>query len=291
ASVTVQVSSTPKVYFTPAGTTDMYDAASHWLCDEVTPMCSKDPAWLNDDPERMFLLPSAKYPESRYGPPFDYAPSLKGKGGKTSPITPTYTPVTTVCDGTGGDAGAICSDVPEKFRYGAQERIWSVFGVTPPSGPMPVWTAPERACYNHATCDAEAARRKVYEEAYAAYKAPHMALDARIREFNADFNNRLVGTFTYYQVQETVSETRTLSSDPGKILSGGAMMLTGAVANDKSQIAAGGALTVAGPAIHNIGAGGERIITRVGTATVTQARSRDRQEYTSAYRNTLAGQP
>ncbi|WP_165614777.1 hypothetical protein, partial [Achromobacter insolitus] len=55
ASVTVQVSSTPKVYFTPAGTTDMYDAASHWLCDEVTPMCSKDPAWLNDDPERMFL--------------------------------------------------------------------------------------------------------------------------------------------------------------------------------------------------------------------------------------------
>ncbi|WP_187639847.1 hemagglutinin repeat-containing protein [Achromobacter insolitus] len=291
ASVTVQVSSTPKVYFTPAGTTDMYDAASHWLCDEVTPMCSKDPAWLNDDPERMFLLPSAKYPESRYGPPFDYAPSLKGKGGKTSPITPTYTPVTTVCDGTGGDAGAICSDVPEKFRYGAHERIWSVFGVTPPSGPMPVWTAPERACYNHATCDAEAARRKVYEEAYAAYKAPHMALDARIREFNADFNNRLVGTFTYYQVQETVSETRTLSSDPGKILSGGAMMLTGAVANDKSQIAAGGALTVAGPAIHNIGAGGERIITRVGTATVTQARSRDRQEYTSAYRNTLAGQP
>ncbi|MFE0841420.1 two-partner secretion domain-containing protein, partial [Achromobacter insolitus] len=291
ASVTVQVSSTPKVYFTPAGTTDMYDAASHWLCDEVTPMCSKDPAWLNDDPERMFLLPSAKYPESRYGPPFDYAPSLKGKGGKTSPITPTYTPVTTVCDGTGGDAGAICSDVPEKFRYGAQERIWSVFGVTPPSGPMPVWTAPERACYNHATCDAEAARRKVYEEAYAAYKAPHMALDARIREFNADFNNRLVGTFTYYQVQETVSETRTLSSDPGKILSGGAMTLTGAVANDKSQIAAGGALTVAGPAIHNIGAGGERIISRVGTATVTQARSRDRQEYTSAYRNTLAGQP
>ncbi|WP_423191105.1 hypothetical protein, partial [Achromobacter insolitus] len=87
-----------------------------------------------------------------------------------------------------------------------------------------------------------------------------MALDARIREFNADFNNRLVGTFTYYQVQETVSETRSLSSDPGKILSGGAMTLTGAVANDKSQIAAGGALTVAGPAIHNIGAGGERII-------------------------------
>ncbi|WP_313387883.1 hemagglutinin repeat-containing protein [Achromobacter aegrifaciens] len=288
---TVQVSSTSKVYFTPAGTTDMYDAETNWLCDEVTPMCSKDPAWLDDDPERMFLLPSTKYPASRYGPPFDYAPSLKGKGGTTSPITPTYTPVTMVCDGPGGDAGATCSDVPEKFRYGAQERIWSVFGVTPPSGPMPVWTEPERACYNRATCDAEKARRQAYEEAYAAYKAPHMVLDARIREFNADFNNRLVGTFVYYRVQETVTETRTLSSDPGKILSGGSMTLTGDVTNDKSQIAAGGALTVAGPAINNIGAGGVRTITRTGTMTETQARSRDRKEYSSAYNATLAGQP
>ncbi|WP_175214079.1 hemagglutinin repeat-containing protein [Achromobacter aegrifaciens] len=290
-SETVQVSSTSKVYFTPAGTTDMYDAETNWLCDEVTPMCSKDPAWLNDDPERMFLLPSTKYPASRYGPPFDYAPSLKGKGGTTSPITPTYTPVTMVCDGPGGDAGATCSDVPEKFRYGAQERIWSVFGVTPPSGPMPVWTEPERACYNRATCDAEKARRQAYEEAYAAYKAPHMVLDARIREFNADFNSRLVGTFVYYRVQETVTETRTLSSDPGKILSGGSMTLTGDVTNDKSQIAAGGALTVAGPAINNIGAGGVRTITRTGTMTETQARSRDRKEYSSAYNATLAGQP
>ncbi|WP_192492132.1 hemagglutinin repeat-containing protein [Achromobacter sp. ACM03] len=288
---TVQVSSTSKVYFTPAGTTDMYDAETNWLCDEVTPMCSKDPAWLDDDPERMFLLPSTKYPASRYGPPFDYAPSLKGKGGTTSPITPTYTPVTMVCDGPGGDAGATCSDVPEKFRYGAQERIWSVFGVTPPSGPMPVWTEPERACYNRATCDAEKARRQAYEEAYAAYKAPHMVLDARIREFNADFNSRLVGTFVYYRVQETVTETRTLSSDPGKILSGGSMTLTGDVTNDKSQIAAGGALTVAGPAINNIGAGGVRTITRTGTMTETQARSRDRKEYSSAYNATLAGQP
>ncbi len=290
-SETVQVSSTSKVYFTPAGTTDMYDAETNWLCDEVTPMCSKDPAWLDDDPERMFLLPSTKYPASRYGPPFDYAPSLKGKGGTTSPITPTYTPVTMACEGPGGDAGATCSDVPEKFRYGAQERIWSVFGVTPPSGPMPVWTEPEQPCYNRATCDAEKARRKAYDEAYAAYKAPHMELDARIREFNADFNNRLVGTFVYYRVQETVTETRTLSSDPGKILSGGSMTLTGAVTNDKSQIAAGGALTVTGPAINNIGAGGVRTITRTGTMTETQARSRDRKEFSSAYNATLAGQP
>ncbi|MDA4543980.1 hypothetical protein NY997_23800, partial [Escherichia coli] len=116
------------------------------------------------------------------------------------------------------------------------------------------------------------------------------ALDARIRAFNADFNNRLVGTLTYYQVNETVTETRTLSSDPGKILSGGAMTLAGTVTNDKSQIAAGGALHVAGPAINNIGAGGQRTVTRQGTATVSQARSKDRKEYSSPYTATLAGQ-
>ncbi|WLW64073.1 hemagglutinin repeat-containing protein [Achromobacter aegrifaciens] len=289
-SETVQVSSTSKVYFTPAGTTDMYDAETNWLCDEVTPMCSKDPAWLDDDPERMFLLPSTKYPASRYGPPFDYAPSKKGRGGETSPITPTYTPRDVGC--SGGDAADLCWDTPEKFLYGSGERIWAVFGVTPPSGPMPVWVPP---LYDNCAiidgCAAENARRKAYEDAYAAYKAPHMELEARIREFNADFNNRLVGTFTYYRVQETVTETRTLSSDPGKILSGGAMTLTGAVTNDKSQIAAGGTLSVNGPAINNIGAGGERTITRTGTMTVTQARSRDRKEYSSAYNATLAGQP
>ncbi|WP_447920685.1 hemagglutinin repeat-containing protein [Achromobacter aegrifaciens] len=289
ASVTVQVSSASKVYFTPAGTTDMYDAETNWLCDEVTPMCSKDPAWLDDDPERMFLLPSARYPASRYGPPFDYAPSTKGRGGETSPITPTYTPPESGC--SGGDAADLCWDQPEKFLYGSGERIWSVFGVTPPSGAMPVWTEPQWPCIGPAACDAEAARRKAYDDAYAAYKAPHMALEARIREFNGDFNNRLVGTFTYYRVQETVSETRTVTSDPGKILSGGAMTLTGTVTNDKSQIAAGGTLTVNGPAINNIGAGGVRTITRTGTMTVTQARSRDRKEVTDAYNNTLAGQP
>ena len=157
---------------------------------------------------------------------------------------------------------------------------------------MPVWVEPERPCNFDRQCQAsEAARRQAYEDAYAAYKARHMELDARIREFNSDYGSRLRGTFTYYQVNETVTETRTLSTDPGKILSGGSMTLTGTVTNDKSQIAAGGALSVVGPNINNIGAGGERVITRVGTATVTQERSKGRKEYSSDYNVTLAGQP
>ncbi len=289
SSQTVVVSSQPKVYFTPAGSTDMYDAETNWLCDEVTPQCSKDPAWLDDDPERMFLLPSDKYPAARYGPPFDYTPGGKRKAGVSSPIALAYYPADYVC--SGGDADTACWDIPEGFGYASDARIWSVFGVTPPTGTLPVWVPPEAPCFtNSPECLAEGARRKAYEAAYAAYKAPFMALDARIREFNADFGNRLVGTLTYYQVNETVTETRTLSSDPGKILSGGAMTLAGSVTNDKSQIAAGGALHVAGPAIHNIGAGGQRTVVREGTATVSQARSKDRKEYSSGYTATLAGQ-
>jgi filamentous hemagglutinin len=289
ASQTVQVSSRSKVYFTPAGSTDMYDADTNWLCDEVTPMCSKDPAWLNDDPERMFLLPSAKYPQERYGPPFDYTPGGKRKARVSSPIALTYTPPNIGC--AGGDAGGPCWNEPEKFLYASDARIWAIFGVTPPSGSLPVWVPPPAPCFNNSpACQAEAARRKAFEAAYAAYKAPHMVLDARIREFNADFNNRLVGSLTYYRVNETVSETRTVSSDPGKILSGGAMTLAGTVTNDKSQIAAGGALHVAGPAIHNIGAGGQRTVVREGVATLSQPRSKYRYETSVPYTAKLAAQ-
>ena len=129
-----------------------------------------------------------------------------------------------------------------------------------------------------------------YEDAYAAYKARHMELDAHPR---VQFRLRQPPERHVHllPVNETVTETRTLSTDPGKILSGGSMTLTGTVTNDKSQIAAGGALSVVGPNINNIGAGGERVITRVGTATVTQERSKGRKEYSSDYNVTLAGQP
>ena len=289
ANETVVVSSKPKVYFTPEGTTDMYDAETNWLCDEVTPMCSKDPAWLNDDPERKLLLPSTKYPADRYGPPFDYVPRTKGKAGRDVPIPPAYAKAYDVC--SGGDNGGDCTQVPEKFKYANDARVWAVFGVTPPAGDMPVWREPDRPCMTRAECTAESERRKAHDEAYAAYKARHLELDARIHEFNADHANRLVGNFTYYQVTETVTESRTTSTDPARILSGGNMTLTGAVTNDKSQIAAGGALSISGPEINNIGAGGTRTITRNGTATVTQERRRDRKEYSTPYTVTLAAQP
>ncbi|MNQ00212.1 hypothetical protein D3C85_128560 [compost metagenome] len=64
-SQTLPVLTVPKLYVTPAGSTDMYDMETNWFCDQVTPMCGKVPEWLNDDPERRFLLPSDRYPASR----------------------------------------------------------------------------------------------------------------------------------------------------------------------------------------------------------------------------------
>lgn len=286
-SEVVPVQKVPKLYVTPAGTTDMYDMETHWLCDEVTALCGKTPDWLDDDPERRFLLPSTKYPYERYGPPFDYSLGGRGQAGVSTPVTLPYVPPRYVCGG--GDAGE-CYDIPEKFVFGLDAPIWAVFGVTPPA-PLPDWLEPSAPCLsNHPRCVEEAAQRLAYQNAYEAYKAAFLELDKRVREFNADFRTRLVGTFTYYEVEETITETRTVSSDPGKILSGGAMTLVGTVTNDKSQIAAGGTLSVSGPAINNIGAGGQRVITRIGTATVTQARDSDRKEYSEPYNRTLTAE-
>lgn len=282
ASELVQVSSTPKVFYRPEGSTDMYDGATTWLCDLVTPACSKNPNWLGDDQERRMLRPSSKYPESRYGPPFDYALNKKGKRGKTSPIYPAYQAEREVCSG-GGDAGETCGTQPAEYYYSPSARIWSVFGVTPPAGSHPP-TPPSPP--------ATSAQQAAYKARLAAYQAPYAALNDRIHAFNADFDSRMVKNITIYRVTETVTESRTVSTDPGKILVGGNASLAGAVINDKSQIAAGGTLAIDGPAIQNIGATGERRVVLKGTATRTYEEDDDR-EYDPAqpYTGTVSATP
>ncbi|WP_158658300.1 hemagglutinin repeat-containing protein [Achromobacter sp. AONIH1] len=288
----VQVWSGNKMYVALNDTT-MFDMATNWIGDQTTNLTSQDPGWTGNDAERRFLLPSDTYPASRYGPPFDYAPFKRDDTTKHAPITPIEIPRMTVCEygengyGCGperrpGDGEPVFGYGPTFHDYGIVARIWEVFGVTPPAGPPPVWDPK--------------GNRDEYERAFAAYRVPFTELNARIMAFNADFQSRLVGNFTYYKVTESISETRTLTSDPGKILSGGAMSLTGAVTNDKSQIAAGGTLSVAGPEINNIGAGGTRTITRVGQQTYTvETRShrggKIRESSTTDYNRTLAGQP
>ncbi|WYX23430.1 hemagglutinin repeat-containing protein [Achromobacter xylosoxidans] len=251
-----------KIYYRLENGTELLDGATTWLCDSVTTSCGKDPAFLNDDPDRSLLLPSAKYPESRYGPPFDYVPRVKGEEGVDAPIPPAYAWVR---------SGAYSARVPVP-RYHAGDRVWQVFGV---EEPVPVPALQQGQCNTDDCAKAAAAAR---EEAQAINKARHDELQARIRAFNADFNNRLVRNFFYYIVREDVSETRVTSSDPASIVAGGDAAFSGAVINDKSRILAGGALTVNGPGLDNRGAPGERHIERVGSVVHTVTRRRHRNE-------------
>ncbi|WYX52471.1 S-layer family protein [Achromobacter xylosoxidans] len=252
-----------KIYYRLENGTELLDGATTWLCDSVTTSCGKDPAFLNDDPDRSLLLPSAKYPESRYGPPFDYVPRVKGEEGVDAPIPPAYAWVRS--------GGVHSARVPVP-RYHAGDRVWQVFGV---EEPVPVPALQQGQCNTDDCAKAAAAAR---EEAQAINKARHDELQARIRAFNADFNNRLVRNFFYYIVREDVSETRVTSSDPASIVAGGDAAFSGAVINDKSRILAGGALTVNGPGLDNRGAPGERHIERVGSVVHTVTRRRHRNE-------------
>ncbi|QQB36310.1 hemagglutinin repeat-containing protein [Achromobacter deleyi] len=303
ASETVQVSSKPKVYFRTRNSQVMYDADTNWLCETDRPVCGKDPlTFLENDSNHQFLLPSEKYPASRYGPPFDYAPFVVGdKHGPNVPIAPAVVPSMTACNGVDGSPGCGAGSLwmGGRYRsrrpthvYGTDEKIWQVFGVKPPEGPMPTWN-PDAGCAEQpgVCAKTQAARRQAFKQAFAQYQAPFRELNARIVEFNQDYKRRLVEGFYYYIVTETVTETRTTASDPAKILSGGDMALAGVVTNDKSQIAAGGMLSVQGPAIVNIGAAGTRTITRAGTQVFTDEHGRRRRETRSPYNETMAAEP
>ncbi|MFY3137464.1 hemagglutinin repeat-containing protein [Achromobacter xylosoxidans] len=285
ASETVEVGRGPKLYYRLENSTEFLDGSKLWLCDAVTELCGRDPVtFLEDDSERRLLLPSTKYPESRYGPPFDYFKGQRGKAGVSAPIPPAWLPDQYVCDGPGGDAGGSCTTEPGGPRYKAGERIWSVFDVAEPVAVPPMV---EQKCNGNQICLVSTPER---EQALALNKARHDELAGKIYAFNADFNSRLVKNFFYYKVEEVVMESRTLSTDPAKIIVGGAATFTGTVTNDKSRIVAGGALSVAGPAINNLGAEGVRSIERTGIEVRTVGKGQDRNESTSDYKDVVAPQ-
>ncbi|MFY1955294.1 hemagglutinin repeat-containing protein [Achromobacter xylosoxidans] len=285
ASETVEVGRGPKLYYRLENSTEFLDGSKLWLCDAVTELCGRDPVtFLEDDSERRLLLPSTKYPESRYGPPFDYFKGQRGKAGVSAPIPPAWLPDQYVCDGPGGDAGGSCTTEPGGPRYKAGERIWSVFDVAEPVAVPPMV---EQKCNGNQICLVSTPER---EQALALNKARHDELAGKIYAFNADFNSRLVKNFFYYKVEEVVMESRTLSTDPAKIIVGGAATFIGTVTNDKSRIVAGGTLSVAGPAINNLGAEGVRSIERTGIEVRTVGKGQDRNESTSDYKDVVAPQ-
>ena len=281
ASETVEVSREAKWFYRLDGTTDIVDGEGMWFCNTVKSICGRGPSWMGQYDERRLLMPSARYPESQYGPPFDYSNiqnDQEGRAGISAPIGLAYTPETPFCDG--GDSG-FCSVDPAQFFYKPDAKIWSVFEVERPSG-IRKPPAPDDCGLR---CPADLAQQQAqYDRDLELYDT----LNEKIKAFNADFrNNRMIKDFTFYEVTEITRETRITQSDPGKIIVGGNARLAGNIVNDKSRILAGGTLKTEGGTLSNVGAEGLRTVDRVGTMAYTYEKNDSRKYNRSDYNATV----
>ncbi|MEY3659848.1 MAG: putative hemagglutination domain, partial [Pseudomonadota bacterium] len=207
---------------------------------------------------------------------------------------------------SGEDDQSVCTRVPGA-DYPAAHAAWAYFAKpapdpepAPPTLREPVPPAADRA----GTCSAGPAQDAVACQAYtdelsasrlahatytqvwtdyqvrrSAWQAQtddrYAQLDDRIEAYNASFSGRYIQNWTQYTVTRTERETRVLSSDPGRILSGGDMHLRGGdLVNDKSQIVAGGALTGDLSQLRTVEAEGVRIVSESGTSQYTASRWR-----------------
>lgn len=207
---------------------------------------------------------------------------------------------------TGDEDQAVCTRVPGA-DYPAAHTAWAYFAqqAPDPEPPPPTLREPVPPAADRAgTCSAGPAQDAVACQAYtdelSAYQLAHATytkvwtdyqmrrsawqaqtddryaqLDDRIEVYNATFSGRYIQNWTQYAVTRTERETRVLSSDPGRILSGGDMHLRGGeLINDKSQIVAGGALTGDLSQLRTVEAEGIRIVSESGTSQYTASRWR-----------------
>ena len=90
------------------------------------------------------------------------------------------------------------------------------------------------------------------------------ALQGQVWRFRNDIENRKVSQETMRQYVETHYRTEVTQTNPGEIIAGGNIHLTGDILNDKSRILAGESITTVGN-LQNIAALGEDYLTRSGT--------------------------
>ncbi len=281
ASETVEVGREAKWFYRLDGTTDIVDGEGMWFCNTVKSICGRGPSWMGQYDERRLLMPSTRYPESRYGPPFDYSniqEDQQGRAGVSAPIGLAY--IAEHYDCSGGDAGN-CYTNPPQFLYKPDAKIWSVFEVERPVG-IKKPPSPDECGLR---CPADLAQQQAtYERDLQLYDT----LNDKIKDFNADFrNNRMIKDFTFYEVTQITRETRITQSDPGKILVGGNARLAGNIVNDKSRILAGGTLKTEGGTLSNVGAEGLRTVDRVGTMAYTYEKNDSRKYNRSDYNATV----
>jgi len=205
--------------------------------------------------------------------------------GLRSTVTPVYTVTPGLCNVDSG-----CAPDTTQINYSYDSPMFARFGVTPVGRAQPAEPGGGGACttvesnvesgtststpVNSPACNAW---RTDMETWTAQYRASLDQLSAKIDAYNAEVNedNRRehFEDYTLYDVTTTTSQTNVVSTAPGKILSGGDMVLQGAVTNRDSTIVAGGSLTVVGPDIHNEATQGTKTTSFSGTTQFSHVES------------------
>ncbi|NUA31678.1 two-partner secretion domain-containing protein, partial [Cupriavidus basilensis] len=235
-----------------------------------------DLAYLGDDDYKRLLLPSARYPFSVFGPPFDWARQADGTPGQSDsrssgPNWPVGLALLPFAPDANGSLEA------DHFVYKADDPIWGKFGLARPGAlpplPSPCADGSPVACHKQYRADLVA-----YHAAKAASKPLYEALNGKIQAFNSDYQGRLVKSWTIERRDTRVQDEVVASTDPARMLVGGNANFTGAVTNDKSQILVGGTLAVGGGsgAVNNLAYDATRIEDTTGTSQYTRPCKRGR---------------
>ena len=240
-----------------------------------------DLAYLGDDDYKRLLLPSAQYPFSVFGPPFDWARQSDGTPGQNAKRS--FIPISF---GSSWPVGlAMLAYAPDAngnmeadhFVYKPDDPIWDKFGLARPGAlppvPSPCLEGSPVACHRQYEADLAA-----YNAAKAASKPLYEALNDKILAFNHDYRGRLVESWTIEWRDTRVQDEVVASTDPARILAGGNANFTGTVTNDKSQILVGGTLaTGAGSGgVNNIAYDATRMEDTTGTSQYTRPCGRSR---------------
>jgi filamentous hemagglutinin len=206
------------------------------------------------------------------------------------------------CD---NEAATNCSATPGS-AYPANDPAWAYFKLPPPDEPPPLpGVAPLTPTLSPpqpptagsdpdgSLARAYAAQQAQYDEAWAAYRAQQAqfdsALQARqqwetatterrgalaeaINTYNQGFSSQLIRSWTQYNVQHSEYQSQVTSSDPGRLIAGGDLKLSGGqLINDKSQIIAGGKLSGTLENLNSIDATGTHRVHESGTSQFTKS--------------------
>ena len=141
-------------------------------------------------------------------------------------------------------------EVPDAFAYTASDPVWSVLGVTPPSGPAP-GPRPTTSC-DEFGCDFPSPAEL---NAWQAAAAPWITLQSRLNSFRASVNASAITFTSFRNYTQDIPVAVITASTPGQILSGGDITLhaSAELLNEQSRIQAGGTLAVTGHSLNNQG--------------------------------------